>query len=284
MKHTRKSITVFFLIAIVSLLTACGTFGGASANKSSLVEFLYPNTSDYVETPEIPQLRLPLRVGIAFTPATQRGTADFSEVQKRALAQNVAAKFGDLEFVNNIEIIPSDYLRPQGSFTNLDQLRQLFNIDVIVLLSYDQSIFVDEGLMSLTYWTIVGAYIIPGQKNDTQTLIDAAVYDITSRKLLFRAPGASVVESRETLAANSEQLREDSVQGFTDASNELSSNLSVELERFQQRVKETPEQFQISAREGYTGIGSGSIDGWFLFMLAALFSVAFLLRKTTRGN
>jgi rhombotail lipoprotein len=284
MKHALKSISAFLVIATICLLTGCETFSGTSANKSSLVEFLYPDTNGYVEPVEVPQLRLPLRVGIAFTPATQRGVADFSEVQKSRLAQNVANKFADLEFVHNIEIIPSDYLRRQGSFTNLDQLRQLFNIDVIVLLSYDQSIFVDEGLMAFTYWTIVGAYIVPGQKNDTQTLIDAAVYDIASRKLLFRAPGASLVKSRETLVGNSEKLREDSVQGFTEASEELSTNLSAELERFQQRVKETPAEFQISAREGYTGIGSGSVDGWFLFMLAALFSVTCLLRKIGRSN
>jgi rhombotail lipoprotein len=274
MNHIEKSVRVFLLAVTIGMLGACHGFDGAGANKSSLVEFLYPNSSGYVETPEIPHLQLPLRVGIAFTPATQRGTTGFSEAQKQELAQNVAAEFTDLEFVNNIEIIPSDYLRYQGSFANLDQLRQLFNVDVIVLLSYDQSVFVDNGLLSMTYWTIVGAYVVPGEKNDTQTLIDAAVYDIASRKMLFRAPGASVIKSRSTLIANSEQLREDSVQGFSDASTELTSNLSVELERFQQWLKDSPDQFRISAREGYTGIGSGSIDGWFLFMLTFLLSVA----------
>ena len=43
----------------------------------------------------------------------------------------------------------------------------MFGIDVIVLLSYDQVQFRDEGLLSLTYWTVVGAYTIPGEKNDT---------------------------------------------------------------------------------------------------------------------
>lgn len=282
MSHIKKSFRLLLLVVAVGLLGACHGFGGAGANKSSLVEFLYPNSNGYVETPEVPHLQLPLRVGIAFTPATQSGITGFAETQKQELARNVAARFADLEFVNNIEIIPSDYLRYQGSFANLDQLRQLFNIDVIVLLSYDQNIFVDNGLLSFTYWTIVGAYVVPGENNDTQTLIDAAVYDIASRKLLFRAPGASVIKSRSTLIANSEQLREDSTQGFADASTELTGNLSLELDRFQQRLKEAPDQFQISAREGYSGIGSGSIDSWFLFLIACL--AGFLVYPATRKN
>ena len=36
--------------------------------------------------------------------------------------------------------------------------------------------FTDEGLASFAYWTIIGAYIIPGEKNDTHTMLDAVVY------------------------------------------------------------------------------------------------------------
>src|SRR5688572_9906012 len=64
MSHIKKSVRVFLLVVTISLLGACHGFSGAGANKSSLVEFLYPNSTGYVETPEIPHLQLPLRVGI----------------------------------------------------------------------------------------------------------------------------------------------------------------------------------------------------------------------------
>ncbi len=91
MSHIKKSVRVFLLVVTVSLVAACHGFGfnGAGGNKSSLVEFLYPNSNGYVETPEIPQLQLPLRVGIAFTPATQSGITGFTEAQKQELARNV---------------------------------------------------------------------------------------------------------------------------------------------------------------------------------------------------
>ncbi len=37
----------------------------------------------------------------------------------------------------------------------------------------------------------MGAYVVKGEKNETRTLMDAVVYDIRSRALLFRASGES---------------------------------------------------------------------------------------------
>lgn len=263
-------------VLVALLLSGCGVLRSHhGASRSSLVEFLYPGSAGQVVTPGVPQLELPLRVGVAFTPAQQLVNGGMTEAEKEALAQDVVREFESLEFVDSIQVLPSDYLRPRGSFGNLDQLRSLFGIDVIVLLSYDQSTFTGEGLASLTYWTIVGAYIVPGQKNDTQTLLDAAVFDIRSRSLLFRAPGTSVVNSHSTPIANPEQLREDSMRGFNKAGAELTRNLAAELDSFQQRVKEAPAQFSVTAREGYTG--GGSSEG--IFLLLVVLAVCALRRS-----
>ncbi len=257
-----------FTLSIVLVLGGCAFgrgygFGGAS--KSSLVDFLYPETNGQVVTPRMPQLELPLRVGLAFTPAQQQVNGTLTEAEKDSLARDVVREFESLDFVDSIQVIPSGYLRQRGSFANLDQLRSLFDIDVIVLLSYDQSTFTSEGLAALTYWTIVGAYVVPGEKNDTQTLLDAAVYDIASRSLLFRAPGTSVIKSRSALVGNAEQRREDGIRGFNEAGAELKRNLTAELAAFQQRVKDEPAQFAVTRRPGYTG--GGSNEGIFLLLV-----------------
>jgi len=252
-------------LAMAALLLGGCMSGYRGANKSSLVEFLYPDTNGVVATPGMPRLELPLRVGVAFTPAQLVVEGGPTAALKETLARDVVREFEALEFVDTIQVIPSDYLRPRGGFANVDQLRSLFGVDVIVLLSYDQGMFTSEGLSSLTYWTIVGAYLVPGNKNDTQTLLDAAVFDIESRTLLFRAPGASVVESHSTPIANPDQLREDSIRGFTEAATDLKQNLKTELATFQQRVKDEPARFAVSTRPGYTG--SGSSEGIFLLMV-----------------
>ncbi len=144
----------------------------------------------------------------------------------------------------------------------------MYGIDVIALVSYDQTQFTDEGLASISYWTLIGAYIVPGEKNDTHTMVDAAVYDIASRKMLFRAPGISHIKGRATPVNLSEELRRDSLQGFRVASEDLVKNLSEQLELFRERVKEAPEEYQIVHKPGY--VGGGSIDPVFLVLILVI--------------
>ncbi|MGH9896236.1 MAG: rhombotarget lipoprotein, partial [bacterium] len=242
---------------------------------SSVVEYLYPDKAEPVETPTIPTLSLPLKVGLAFVPEGQRkgrsgrsGEPVFTEKEKIALMEEVSGHFKKYPFVKAIELIPTAYLTPRGSFANLDQLRTMFGVDVIVLLSYDQAQFTDEGFLSLSYWTLVGAYLIKGEKNDTNTMMDAAVYDIPSRKMLFRAPGISRVKGTATPINLSEQLRQDSGAGFKEAAGNLVVNLEQELERFQERVKKSPEEIKVVHKPGYRG--GGSLDAFAVVLLGGI--------------
>ena len=72
----------------------------------------------------------------------------------------------------------------------------MFNVDVVVLLSYDQMQFSDNNRLSVFYWTIVGGYLVNGSQYDVSTLVDASVFDVASRQLLFRAPGTSQLKGR----------------------------------------------------------------------------------------
>lgn len=150
---------------------------------------------------------------------------------------------------------------------------------VIVLLSYDQTQFTDEGLASITYWTLIGAYIVPGEKNDTHTMVDAAVYDIKSRKMLFRAPGISHIKGKATPVNLTEQLRNDSLQSFKDASGDLVTNLDQQLALFKEKVKEAHSDYKIVHQPGYTG--GGSLDASFLISISIL-SGYWLLMKQSR--
>jgi len=264
------------LLLVLAITSGCAGLieGKKSRQTSSVVDFLYPNRSDATDKPAIPKLTLPLNVGIAFVPGTSHRYAkhDLDATQKRKLMERIAANFRQYEFIKNIEMIPTPYLRSGGSFDNLDQIKTMYGVDVIALLSYDQVQYTDEGLLSLSYWTIVGAYIFKGEKNDTSTMIDAAVYDIASRKMLFRAPGISQVKGAATFVNQSEELREDSRKGFELAADDLVVNLKAELERFRQRIKERPEEVKIIHSSGYSG-GGGAFDAGLAGLL--LVSVAF---------
>jgi rhombotail lipoprotein len=274
----RRICSVVGLVAAAVLVlsaTGCLRFTGQTRSRysSSVVDYLYPK-KEVAETPSIPHLSLPLRVGVAFVPQSSRmaSAERLAEADRMALMERIAAEFRSLPFVQSIELIPSDYLTAQGSFTNLDQIRLMYGIDVIALLSFDQVQHTDEGLLSLSYWTIVGAYLVKGEKNDTSTMMDAAVYDIASRKMLFRAPGTSQIKGSATLVNLSEQLRKDSAQGFIQAADKLVVNLHEQLKQFQVKVREKPAEYVVRHKEGYRG--GGSLAGVWALCLVGLGGVA----------
>ena len=194
--------------------------------------------------------------------------------------ERITKEFRQYQYINNIELIPTEYLRPGGSFTNLDQLKTMYGVDIMVLLSYDQVQYTDENFLSVSYWTIVGAYIFPGEKNDTSTLMDAAVYDIASRKLLFRAPGTSQVKASSTLVNLTEVLRKNSTTGFELAADNLIVNLKSELERFKTRIKEKPDEVKVTYAPSYRG--GGYLGG--VFSILMIFTLGLGLYRENKSK
>src|SRR5262249_10952320 len=145
--------------------------------------------------------------------------------------------FKDVEGVQSIQIIPSSYLKPKGGFENVDQLRSLLGIDLIALLSFEQTQFQDYNKASLTYLTLVGGYLIEGNENETHTFVDTSVFDIPSRTLLFNAGGRSRVAESSTALEVSENLRQDSAQGFEGAIDRMISELRLALDGFREQAK-----------------------------------------------
>ena len=247
-----------------AIVAASGCAGvRARQTTTSVVDYLYPDARDPVAEQGIPVLTLPMRVGIAFVPE-KMGHESLTEAKKADLLERVAANFRTLEFIKSIEIIPSAYLTPRGGFANLNQIRTMHDIETIALVSYDQTQFTDEGMASIVYWTIVGAYVVPGEKNSTHTMVDAVIMHIPSRKMLFRAPGVSQVKGLSTPVNLTEELRMDSAKGFDLAVDNMIKNLAPQIVSFQEKVKSSPEEYQVVRAS--SSRGGGAFDS----VLAAL--------------
>ena len=283
------SLVPFFAGGCASMLSHTGS---DTKRSTSAVEFLYPNKQPFVQ-PSIPTLSLPMRVGIVFVPAqtasgkgaprpSEHLRASMSEASKNALMRSVSDQFKKLPYVNAIEVIPTQYLRPGGSFDNLDQLRSLLGIDVIVLLAYDQQQNTTDSWLTLSYWTIVGAYTVKAQKNTTTTLMEAVVYDIASRKLLFRAAGTDETNARSTFVGTSDHLAQDSGASFKKAAADLGKNLQTQLADFKERIKESPEEVKLVAKPGYN-LAAGALGAREAAAMAAL-SMLMLAGSTRRGR
>jgi rhombotail lipoprotein len=279
------------LAAAPLLLGACAA--GTSRHSTSVVRYLYPDRTTVADTAGIPVLRLPLRVGIAFVPDAKidqqnhgfasynpAEAAGFGESERVLLMKRVTDHFRKQPFIKSVELIPTSYLTSGGGFDNLDQLRQMFDIDVMVLLAYDQVQFTGEGAATLTYWTILGAYVVEGEKNDTRTLMDAVVVDIASRRVLFRAPGTSVIKARSTPVNLDESKLADRRKGFELAAADLTTSLETSLTQFKEKVKEAPpEELQVirtaeferrAAASAASGAGSVDLAVALMAMIVAL--------------
>lgn len=260
------------LIGLLVALTGCSALwpfqpGSRSGVSSSLVDYLYPKG----EVPpdfeaQVPHLDLPLRVGLAFVPTTVGVTPGLSEATKSELLERVRLAFESREYIQHIEVIPDTYLRSSKGFDGMQQVARLYGVDVMALVSYDQVAATDDTRASLLYWTIVGAYFIKGTENEVQTFIDTAVFDVSSRKLLFRAPGIDKRESRSTLVESTENLRKSREFGFAAAMATMTTNLTSELDNFEKKLEDNPTLAQVAWEDGRGG--GGAIDLLWLVLIA----------------
>jgi rhombotail lipoprotein len=253
MKNSRKLSLFMALCLTVAFMVSCTTAPPKlyTHYQTNITRFLGADENSIKNQEAMePTITVPLRVGISFAPSHNYGEG-FPEKERMNLMREIASQFEKYKFVESIELVPSLYLEEGGGFSNLDKLRQLFDIDVIMLLSYDQSQFKDTGALSITYWTLIGAYFVKGEKNDTHTLMDAALFHIPSRKLLLRASGVNHTKNSATPINLSEQAREDSLNGFRQASGDLTKNLQTCLYNFRKEIRSQSGKFKLKLKPGY---------------------------------
>jgi len=269
------------IVAATAMLYGCWSSLGQQRQgvSSSLVDFLYPAGEIPPPVSEtIPNLQVPLRVGLAFVPA--RGGSPVSEVLKTQLLEKTKAAFSGYDFISEIVVIPEAYLRSGGGWQSLEQVSRLYQADVMALVSYDQVANTDENKASILYWTIVGAYVIEGTNQAVQTFVDTAVFDVPTHRLLFRAPGINRRESSTTLVNMQEEMRDAQTDSFNAAFDDMNRNLATELGRFRERIK-TERVATVTQRDG-SGGGAGAMGLDTLLILLGTGLVAAARRSQRR--
>lgn len=262
---------------------ACQT---QSHNTSSLVSYLYPDGRTPPPANTIPELHVPLRIGLAFLPSqASDGAAPLTAAQKQELLERIRQRFWTRRFVSEIVVIPDYYLGTARGFAGLDGVQRLYNVDLMALVSYDQVTHTDDNTLSLGYLTIVGAYVLPGSSHDTATLVDLAVVDPATRSLVLRAGGTSTSHDSSTLVNVDRNARRDSAGGFDVATDQMIAHFDAALTTFQDDVRSGKANVKVVARNngndrtgggGGGGGGGGSMDPMDIFALLALVAVAVL--------
>ena len=160
----------------------------------------------------------------------------------------------------SFKIIPALYLAKGGGFEDLSQVARSFGVDVVALVSVDQVQFSSPRWYAWTYWTLVGAYVVKGDKNDTTTLVDAAVYHVPSHTFLFRAGGVGTVKGSSTWSNREEAFRQQSRESLALAMANLSGSLDQGIIGFKQDlIKGARKDVLLLDKDGHP-VGSAAYD------------------------
>ena len=237
-------------------------------NSSSLVEFLYPDGQPPPRDNNIPELHVPLRVGLTFLPA-HGAYAGPDAALREQLLERIKQRFSSRKFVSDIVVIPDYYLGSQRGFAALEQVQRLYSVDVLALVSYDQVQHADENGWLLGYLTIVGAFVIKGDRYDMSTLVDLAVVDATSRSLILRAGGVDTRHGTVPLMDYSRETREAAAAGFSAAANQMIDHFDSALSSFEEEVRAGRANVHV-VHHGAAGGGGGAMSWPWLLALAAV--------------
>lgn len=236
--------------------------GQRQYRSSTLVEYLYGKEPPPAEV-QIPELQLPLTIGLAFLPQAG-GQVAVDEVEKSAILARIRDRFRSRPFVRDIVEVPGYYLSQNPGMNGLAALQRLYNMDLLALVSYDQISNQDDNPLSLTYLSIVGGVIFPGTNQDVTTVLDMAVIHPSSRSLVLRAAGMDSREGLTNAIYAESWLRKRRTAGFHAAADQMIERFDAELTGFEKQVRSG------TARVKVTG-GGGSLDliGLSLFALLA---------------
>lgn len=248
----------------------CAPYCTASHHSSSsLVEFLYPDGHAPPPENSMPELHVPLRVGLAFLPGRGVPGAGPDAAQRAELLERIRSRFSDRKFVSEIVIIPDYYLSSQRGFAGLEAVQRLYSIDLMALVSYDQITHQDENEWSLGYLTIVGAYLLKGSRYDVSTLIDLAVVDPATRSLVLRAGGVDTRHGNTTLIDQQHQAREAGSIGFTAASEQMMGHFDAALSAFEAEVRAGRANVRV-VHKGGAGGGGALTWPWIVALLGVV--------------
>lgn len=284
MQRMRFGKGVFWGLMTAAVLTVSGCasfFGGGSQRggvSSSVVDFLYPRGTKFEPaTAGTPQIRLPARVGLMFVPST-RGPVGVTQADRQRLLEKVRETFRSQPFIERIDIVPDTYLRSGGGFENLDQVARMHGVDVVALVSYDQVLRTEETAGSLLYWTIVGAYTIPANRNQVSTFVETTVFDVASHTLLLRAPGQDQRQAASTAIRVGDVRERVAGESFQVAMDDMTRNLDQAIVDFGKRAREEKQVKLVDRRSGGSWGGGGSVQWWELALLG-LVALALVARR-----
>ena len=159
-----------------------------------------------------------------------------SEAERFKLLYDLKAIFSKRDFVEEVAVIPEQYLKAGTGFAPLAKTADTYGLNAMALVSYDQ-VSIRAPSSSLRYRTIVGVQTLTGDHTEVQNFVDTAVFDVATQRLLFRVPGVSSMARLPASAEAGADAQALQRRGFALAAADMATNLDKELNALKDRIR-----------------------------------------------
>lgn len=223
------------IVAVSVLSTGCAHHNlSRSSSSAPLSEILEPMKDSRRAVDKAP-LTLPASVAIVMVPAkgpgwgmtmvpptTLRVAAD--ELKQQLLAQP--------KYVRAVSIVSPEDMKSKIS---LEQIRDLYNADIAVMLSYVQDQRNNQNtVLGVLDLTIVGTYLIPGVATHTSSIVDGKVVHLASSAIIFRASGTDERSTHSTSQSEMSTANDESINSLKAAVSDFGKSLTNAIDKFDQ--------------------------------------------------
>lgn len=290
-------------VSLICMLAAV-MIGGCAADvhrtrvtgTAPIFSYLSLKDSTIGATPTEP-LRFPTRVAIVYAPpmSTKPLTEQVPQTTLHAAAESLKAKL-----LARSAYVKSVVIGHTGETLSLEQIRNMYGCDIVVILSYSQLQSAERGGISKALdITLVGGHLYPGVTITTETGIEATVVHTPTQYILFTESGSNSRKSYSTPGGVNTTAGNEARKGFTAAIDDLADRMGKIIAKYdatqqiqvatlgsrggmsmQSLVSMAAERQEASKGDSwedvniYKSSGRGSLDWGFGLVAAAIAAVA----------
>jgi rhombotail lipoprotein len=246
------------LVSLICVLAAV-TIGGCAADvhrtrvagTAPIFSYLSLKDSTIGATPTEP-LTFPTRVSIVYAPpmSTRPQTEQVPQTTLRAAAESLKTRL-----LAHSAYVKSVVIGHTSETLSLEQTRNMYGCDIVVILSYSQLQNAERGGISKALdITLIGGHLYPGVTITTETGIEATVVHTPTQYILFTESGSdsrknySTPDGVNTTAGNAAR------KGFTAAIDDLADRMGKIIVKY-----DATQQIQVATLGSKGGMSMQSL-------------------------
>jgi rhombotail lipoprotein len=224
------------LVSLICVLAAV-TIGGCAADvhrtrvagTAPIFSYLSLKDSTIGATPTEP-LTFPTRVSIVYAPpmSTRPQTEQVPQTTLRAAAESLKTRL-----LAHSAYVKSVVIGHTSETLSLEQTRNMYGCDIVVILSYSQLQNAERGGISKALdITLIGGHLYPGVTITTETGIEATVIHTPTQYILFTESGSSSRTAISTPGGVNATAGSEAREGFTAATDNLADRMGKIIAKY----------------------------------------------------